>query len=212
MALTQMTEKYIPRNHDFYRDYYRYFIYALMIIIVVVFCTASMVLYQVVHRPLPIFTANQAGKLDERMVLMPFEEPNLLSATLLRFASKAASTAYTFDFVNYEKEIAEARPYFTDAGWRDFRAAIEGVVSTIVKNQLFVTGVVSGAPVISNQGDLPGMGYVWRAQIPFLVTYQSANITTQSSYIVVVSIVRVPTSTNPQGIGIDQFIMVSPRE
>jgi intracellular multiplication protein IcmL len=208
MAFQQTQDKYMPRDNHFYRDYYHYFIYGLMGAILLTFLTVGIVLYQIVHRPWPAFTARQVT--GEEMLLTPFEEPNLLSDTLLRWASKAASTAYTFDFVNYEKEIIRVRPYFTDAGWADFRSAISGVLTTIVQNQLFVTGVVSGAPIISNQGPLPGKGYVWRVQIPFLVTYQSANTTTAAYYIVVVSIIRVPTSSNPQGIGIDQFIMANP--
>jgi len=207
MALAQVQEKYLPRNNAFYRDNYRYFLFGLMAVIVILLAMVWVLLFEVLHRPLPAFAAVQPN--GQSMQLYPFEEPNLLPDTLLRWAGKAASTAYTFDFVNYEQEISQARPYFTEAGWEDFRSAINNVLKTVVQNQLFVTGVVSGPPVISNQGPLVGKGYVWRIQIPFLVTYQSSNTTTTGNFIVIVSIVRVPTSTNPQGIGIDQFIMAS---
>jgi intracellular multiplication protein IcmL len=209
MSLSQLQESFIRRDHNFYRKYYHYFFMGLMLLIVILALGVSRVFFQILHRPLPDFTAMQRGNLNERMMLYPFEEPNLLAPTLLRFASKAASSAYTFDFVNYEKEIAEARPYFTEAGWADFRAAISGVAASIVQKQLFVTGIVSDPPIISNQGPFPGKGYVWRVQIPFLVTYQSANEATVASFVVMLSIVQVPTSINPQGIGIDQFVMVS---
>jgi intracellular multiplication protein IcmL len=61
--------------------------------------------------------------------------------------------------------------------------------------------------VIANQGPIPDKEYAWRIQIPFLVTYQSMNITTKRNFYVLISIVRVPTNVNPQGIGIDQFVM-----
>lgn len=208
MALEQLQDNLIANDNLFYRRFYTYFLLGLMLLIVLLGVSVGMTLYQVLHRPLPQFTGVQAN--GEHMALTPFEEPNLLSDTLLRWAGKAASRAYTFDFVNYEAQIAQARPYFTEAGWSDFRAAISGVLSTIVQNQLFVTGVVAGAPVIVNQGPLPGKDYVWRVQIPFLVTYQSADTTSKSFYVVVLSIVQVPTSDNPQGIGIDQFIMANP--
>jgi intracellular multiplication protein IcmL len=67
--------------------------------------------------------------------------------------------------------------------------------------------VVSDTPVISNQGEIPGKGYVWRIQMPFLVTYQSSEGTSKKSYMVSVTIVKVPTWKNPAGIGIDQFVM-----
>lgn len=211
MAISGIPAKYIPQDNSFYANKAHYFIYLLMALILLTSIITCFVLVQVYSRPLPSFAAMQKGNQSELMNLMPFEEPNQLADTLLRFASKAASSAYTFDFVNYEAEIAEARPYFTEAGWADFRAATSGVIQDVVKKQLFVTGVVSGTPVIANQGPLPGQDYVWRIQIPFLATFQSANTTTQSNFLVILSIVRVPTSENPQGIGIDQFIMVGTR-
>lgn len=206
MALEAIQEKYIPRDNSFYCNYYHYFLYGLMIIIFLMMIAVGVVFYQMLHRPLPVFYAIQPD--GSKMTLTSYEEPNLLPDTLLRWASKAATTAYTFDFVNYDKEIGQARPYFTAGGWKDFLASLSNVITTIVKNKLIVSGIVSGAPVIANQGPLPGRGYVWRVQIPFLVTYQSANTTSKRRFYVVMTIVRVPTEINPQGIGIDQFVMV----
>lgn len=206
MALDDVEEQYVPRNNDFYRDHYHHVIMALMVIIVLMMILVGIVLHQMFNRPLPVFNAVQAD--GQQMVLRPYDEPNLLPETILRWASKAATAAYTFNFVNYNQQIAIARPYFTADGWQDYLSSISRVISTIVQNQLFVNGVVAGAPVISNQGPLPGKGYVWRIQIPFLVVYQSANTTSKTSYYVVITIVRVPTQVNPQGIGIDQFVMV----
>jgi intracellular multiplication protein IcmL len=208
MANIPALTAYLDRDNGFYRAYYPYFLISVIVLLVLFMCTSGVVLYQVTHRPIPSFKAtNPAG---QTMVLTPFTEPNLLPDTLLRWAGKAAVAAFTFDFVNYNDEFGAARSYFTDAGWSDFKIAVAPTLSTVIKNQLFVTGVVSGTPVIANQGALPGKGYVWRIQIPFLVTYQSANTTSTSSYVVILSIVRVPTTTNPQGIGIDQFVMANP--
>lgn len=205
MALDAAKEKYIPKDNGFYRQYYSYFFYVLMVLIVVLLIAVGLVLYQVASRPLPAFYAKQHD--GKTMQLISFDEPNLLPDTIIRFASKAAVTAYTFDFVNYETQISLARSFFTAGGWSDFNSSISSLISTIVQRQLFVSGVVSGPPVISNQGPLPGKGYVWRVQIPFLVTYQSANVASTRKYFVIVTIVKVPTSVNPQGIGIDQFVM-----
>jgi intracellular multiplication protein IcmL len=200
------SEQYVPNNNDFYKDHYHRVIMGMMALIVMMIMVVGVILYQVFHRPLPTFNAVQAR--GERRVLIPYHEPNLLPDTILRWASKAATIAYTFDFVNYHKQIAAVRPYFTSAGWNDYLNSIQGLISTIVKNQLFINGVVSDPPVISNQGPLPGKGYSWRVQIPFLVSYQSANNDSKRNYYVIITIIRVPTEINPQGIGIDQFVMV----
>lgn len=191
--------------NSFYRQSYNSIIALLAISVTLLICMVFFVLYQLYHRPLPSFSAVSANNLS--MHLTPHTEPNLLSTTLTAWASKAAVAAYTFDFVNYDKQIALARPYFTDSGWQDYQASIASLIQTISQNQLFVNGVVSGAPVISNQGDLPGRGYTWRVQMPFLVTYQSADKMSRHSFTVIITIVRVPTTINPAGIGIDQFVM-----
>lgn len=206
MALDDIQEQYIPHNNEFYRDHYHQVIIGLMGIVVLMMIAMAAVVYQMLHRPLPVFNAVQPD--GQQMILRPYDEPNLLPDTILRWASKAATAAYTFNFVNYNQQISLARPYFTEDGWQDYLRSVSKVINTIVENKLFVNGVVAGAPVISNQGPLPGKGYVWRVQIPFLVAYQSANSTSKASYYVVVTIVHVPTQINPQGIGIDQFVMV----
>lgn len=205
MALDDLQEKYIPQDNDFYREHYHHVIYVLMGIIVTMILMVFLVLYQVLNMPLPQFNAIQRD--GSRMLLRAYNEPNLLPDTILRWASKAATTAYTFDFVHYKDQIQEARPFFTDDGWIDYLRSVNPLLESIVQKQLFVNGVVSGPPVISNEGPLPGKDYVWRVQVPFLVTYQSANTTTKRNFIVVLTIVKVPTDINPQGIGIDQFIM-----
>ncbi|MEO8400702.1 MAG: DotI/IcmL/TraM family protein [Gammaproteobacteria bacterium] len=195
----------LEKKNDFYRDRYQSVIVALIIEMIILLILVALVLYQIFHRPLPQFIA--ATPTNQQMVLTSSVEPNLLSSTLIRWASKAAVAAYTFDFENYNKQLAIARPYFTESGWSDYQASIAALIQTITQNQLFVNGVVSGAPIISNQGELPGRGYVWRIQIPFMVTYQSSEQTSRQPYTVIVTIVRVPTTINPAGVGIDTFVM-----
>lgn len=205
MALEKL-ETYVPQDNDFYRNHYHQILLGLMGLIVLTIIAMSILFYQIINRPLPQFNAMQPD--GKKMLLIPSAEPNLLPSTILRWASKAATVAYTFDFVSFNQQTAAARSYFTEDGWNDYLNSVSTLINTIVENKLFVYGVVSGPPVISNQGQLPGKGYVWRVQIPFLVTYQSENTTSKRSFFVVLSIVRVPTHINKQGIGIDQFVMV----
>lgn len=200
-APTSMSEE----DYQWYVKYYDYFIYFVVAAVFLILSLLILVLYQIQHRPLPLFNAVSPD--GQQMTLTSSVEPILLPTTLIQWASKAAVAAYTFDFVNYNKQAALARPYFTEAGWTQYVDSISGLIQTITQNQLLVNGVVSGPPVIANQGPLPGRGYVWRIQMPFLVTYQSAESTSRKSFIVTMTIVKVPTWQNPAGIGIDQFVM-----
>lgn len=199
-------DKYMPRDNAFYRQYYHYILYGLMGLIVLLLLAVSFVSYQMSNRPLPMF--NAITPKGEKMALLSYDEPNLLSSTILQWASKAAVVSYSFDYANYQQQLNLARPYFTNDGWSDYLGSVNGLINSIIKAKLIVNGIVAGTPVIANQGPLPGRDYVWRIQIPFLVTYQSANTTSKRTFTVVMTIVRVPTSSNPQGVGIDQFVMV----
>lgn len=192
------------QSNEFYRIYQPRFIFMLMGAIVVAMIWVGIVVFQVYHRPLPTFYAIQPN--GQRMTLEPQDLPSLRPDTILRFATKAAVAAYTFDFVNYKAEIGSARPYFTSAGWSNYLQSVAEVIKGITANKLFISAVVAGAPVISNQGELDGI-YSWQVQIPFLVTYQSAQSAEQAKYTVSVTIVRTPTTIDPIGMGIDSFVM-----
>lgn len=196
----------LPQSNDFYRNHYHHVIMLFMVLIVLLICAISFVAYQLFNRPLPEFKAVDPD--HKEMTLTPLLEPNLLPNTIIRWASKAAITAYSFDWVNYNSQILMARSYFTPQGWQGYLVSINSVIKNVVQGQLFVNGIVSGTPVISNQGPLTGKGQAWRVQIPFLVTYQAASGPTKRNFIVSLMLVRISTRINPQGIGIDQFVMV----
>ncbi len=190
---------------DFYRTQYYKIIIALGISIILMLMLAAFVLYQVTHRPLPDFSAvNPDGKI---LTLVSNNEPNYLPSTVTQWANKAAVAAYTFDFAHHEQQLAALRPYFTEAGWNNYLTLMTGVINSIVQNQVFVSSVVIGAPVIANAGDLTGNGYSWQIQMPFLVTILTAEVPTSKRYTVTLTIVKVPTTENPAGMGIDQFVM-----
>jgi hypothetical protein len=180
-------------------------IYALILSMFGLLFCAAFVLYQVMHRPDPVFYERMPS--GKTYMLAPYDQPNYLPQTVLNWASKAAVASYTFNFANYNESINAARPYFTAGGWEAYQAAISSVVSRVVKAQLIVQGVVAGIPVIANQGDLPGHGYSWNVQIPFLVTYLSAGESKSKKYYVILLIVKVPTTVNPEGLGIDSLQM-----
>lgn len=203
--MNNLLEDQLSDNSKFFRLNYPLVIIALIVSIFIMLGMVIAVLYQVSHKPLPQF--NGLALNGKTLPLTSFDEPNYQPATLLRWASKAAVAAYTFDFVNYNKEIAGARPYFTPVGWVDYQDSVSSLISDIAQKQLFVNGVVSGPPIIANEGDIGRNKYGWRVQLPFLVTYQSSEKTSRQDFIVLMTIMKVPTNENPTGIGIDQFVM-----
>src|SRR5438477_13186594 len=117
MALTNILKgNTFSVNNDFYRYRYHYFLLGLIGLIIVELTTMIIFGYQISHRSLPTFNAVQPN--GQQMSLTPHTEPNLLPDTILRFAVKAAVSAYTFNFADYENQLTLSIPYFTDAGWK----------------------------------------------------------------------------------------------
>jgi len=121
--------------NDFYRKFYQYVFILLLILILGLLSVLGAILYEIMNRPLPVFSALQ--KDGKSMALTPLEQPNLLPDTILRWASKAAVTAYTFDFANYQQQIEQAHSYFTEEGWQNYLSSISNVVRAVKEGQLF---------------------------------------------------------------------------
>lgn len=193
------------KNNEFYRKHFTTLIISLISAIFVMIALVVFLLYQIHHRPLPQFSAHASN--GNIIRLTASYEPNMLSSTLIKWANQAVVAAYTYDFLNYPDQLKLAQPYFTENGWKLYSRSIQDLINTMVKNQLIVNGVVSGPAVISNQGDLPSVGRAWRVQVPFLVSYQAAENIRTDNFIVTLTLVTIPTTQNPTGIGIDQFVM-----
>lgn len=195
------------RDLGFQAHYYHYFLIAIIVLCILCMCVSAVLYYQIWHRPIPLFYA--VNPEQKRFELIPYEEPNFLPDTLIRWASKAVVASYTYDIANYKAQMENARQYFTQAGWESYSATAEKLIQDIRRKQISVNGVVSGTPVISNQGPMKDMEYAWVVQLPFLVTYQTSNSIVDRNFIVVLTIVKVPTSVDPRGMGIQEFVMRS---
>jgi len=197
----------MQQNNAYYRDHFFKFIINLVGIILFLIIFILLLLYQVKNRPLPEFSAFAPNQ--QSIKLTASLEPNLLPDTIIKWASKAAVSVYTYRFYETDDEIyAKVKPYFTNEGLKPFyNSIISDVIQTIRANHLNTNCAVNGQPVIANQGDFPGLGFSWRVQIPMVVTYESANGTSSRYYRVTLVISKVPTTQNPAGIGISQFSM-----
>ena len=118
--------------------------------------------------------------------------------------------SYSYNFVNYRKQLQAASEYFTPEGWRTFEAALKSSrnLETVIARKLVVTAVATGAPVVLDQRIVSGR-YAWKVQLPLLVTYQSASTLFQQPLIVTMIVTRVSMRDVPKGIAISQFIASS---
>lgn len=191
-------------RNNFYRDNYRKLLTALLGAFVAIVLLVLMIVYLIMQRPAPVYFAMSANGRIEK--LYPLSEPVVTAQSLLQFASEAAMSAYTFNFIDYRKQFMDSKQYFTDEGWNGFLQSLKdsGNLDAVKTRQLIVNAVPGGAPVVVQEGVLNGR-YAWRVQMPLLVTYRSSSQTYHNSWMVTLLIERVSSVTYPRGIAISQI-------
>ena len=196
-------------RNEFYRDSYRRVMRVLMLSIILTVVAFLMLAYIVFNPPKPkYFAVTPSGTLTP---IIPLDQPNLSQQAVIQWATQAAAAAYTFDFVNYRKNLQAASQFFTPSGWNYFISALQASrnLNTITEKKLVVSAVVTKAPVINWQGTLPDGAYGWRIEVPLTVSYQSPSVNTSTPLVVTMTIRRVPTIYSARGIGIEQFVVSS---
>lgn len=193
------------RNH-FYRDSYRKVLVALLLMVVANIVLGVIIFYLEYNKPKPEYFATTAeGKLIR---LYPLSRPVLSTPELLEWATRAATSANTYNFVNYRKELQDSSTYFTPTGWKEYQDALKASrnLETVIAKKLTVSAVPTGAPIILDQRVINGV-YKWKIQLPMLITYESASSKITQPTLVTMLITRVSTLEVPKGIAIDAFYM-----
>ncbi|MBM93919.1 MAG: type IV secretion protein DotI [Legionellales bacterium] len=195
----------IKLRRDFYRDGYRR-AQLLCLILAVIIVIETIALSWVNTRPPQVqyFATDPEGKLTK---MHPLNQPLLSQEALLSWANQSIVSAYTYNFVDYRKQLQTLSSLFTPDGWKQFQAALVRTrnLETVIAKQLVTTAVATGAPIIEDQRVINGR-YSWRISMPILVKYQSSSQNYSQSLVVRIIVQRVPVYTNPKGIAIVQFI------
>lgn len=142
--------------------------------------------------------------------LIPLDRPNVSTRALLRWATLAATATFTLNFVNYEKDLAGLKIYFTASGYDNFLAALNesGTLKTLVEKQMVITSVPVGPAIVSGENDVGGY-HTWNVQVPITVSYETASEVGKSNKVVSLLVSQVPTREAPTGIGIAQYTVQS---
>lgn len=151
---------------------------------------------------------NSAGASDttQDVPMIAMAEPNMSKPALLDWASQAATETLTFGFNDYSRRLPESARHFTKEGWVSFVKAIEKakLLTAIEKNRQIVSAAPRATPTIVGEGLSNGQ-YVWQVEIPMMITTQLGAQKKDSASLIRLSIVRVPKSENPHGLGIQRW-------
>lgn len=197
-------EAVLLRN-QFYKSNYHMVIIALFISVVVLFISIGSIIYLYTHPPAPRYFATTNDGLI--MQIVPLDQPNLTDSELLQWANMAAIASYTYNYINWRKQLQALSDNFTPEGWKLFINALNASnnLEAVKAKKLVVSAVATGAAVLVKEGLLDGR-YTWKVQVPILVTYQGGrNQFTQQALVITMVIVRLPTLTSTRGVAIVQL-------
>ena len=160
---------------------------------------------------IPLFASTSATSLHEQSTKeLPLDQPNLKTEDLIRWATEAVEATLTYSFDDYQSRMQNAEKYYTAKGWSIWVEALDasGNIKSALLRKLKIIAKVVGTEndtKVTPQGTLDG-AYVWKVELPVLVTYQEPPYDKSSSVpnalMVTVIIQRQPLQQGYKGLAI----------
>ena len=191
----------------FYRDKYRTTKdtnLALSVVLLVSVTMNALLGWALVHKRPVYFAATNDGRI---LPLVPLSRPAMEDRSVMSWATNVAISAYSYDFVNWRKALSSLSPDFTKEGFASFIGSLKasGNLKLVSDNRMVASAVPSEAGVIIAKGLLKGV-YVWKIQVPILVTYQAARSSVSQNLLVTLMVVRRSVLSHPKGLAVAQFL------
>jgi intracellular multiplication protein IcmL len=180
-----------------------YLLTAANVMSIILILLVGVIFFLEINKPMQTYFVEDLNGNTAKMLNL--KEPNVSTDALFRWVSLAITNAYTINFVDYQQTLDALKPYFTKSGYQNFLEASDNRLQDIIKQKLISTAVVSGTPVLLEEGTVHGF-YSWRMQLPIMLSYQGASEkSTKQNLAVNVLVMRVPTKEANTGIGIAQI-------
>ncbi|MBX3708607.1 MAG: DotI/IcmL/TraM family protein [Gammaproteobacteria bacterium] len=154
------------------------------------------------------FAADEVGRLIR---IVPVNMPNMSAEEVTAWAKEAVEAAYSYDYINYRRQLQSAEKYFTEYGWSKYMSALSlsnNLLALKQRKQIVLAQVIR-QPKIVSQGLLGG-AYAWKFEMPLLVTYSEPPYDDKSQFsnaLTITAIVqRQEILKGYKGLGIVQLI------
>ena len=171
----------------------------IIIVIMAALFLAGVPFFETVYYYYALDTSRQT------MRLVPLTMPNMTNQAILSWATNSITEIMTFGFGDYLSHLRSQQSRFTPEGWTSFVEGFDKMkLGQLFKDrQLVLTTVPSDTAVILSQGPNLQHVYEWKVQMPVVMTYATNdNITHRDRAIIGLTISRIPTSDNAEGIAI----------
>lgn len=191
-------------NNAFFRATAIQLLISLPIFAVVAATAVGVALWMALNPPKPQYLGH-FGPTGELMRVVPTHEPYVDDITVSQWLTTCIGNIYRFDFVNYREQFDKNQTCFTDAGFADFKAAIESKrLPTVLENGLVSNAVVTQVPVVIDKREVRGVHY-WKVRVPIVITMVNKTRQSTNNVMLTAIVARVQPIRNPSGIAISQL-------
>ncbi|HSW69470.1 MAG TPA: DotI/IcmL/TraM family protein [Gammaproteobacteria bacterium] len=196
-------------RNEFYRRKYRFVMGIYVLSLIANAILVGMVIYLLRHPTEPLYFA--ADKIGRLIKTVPLQTTDMTLQDVSNWSVEAVEAAYSYDFVNYRRQLQDAQKYFTGYGWRNYMKALAASnnFKALTQRKFIVIAKVVEPPKLIVQGLLAG-SLAWKFQMPVLVTYLMPPFNDTSKFvnplIVTVTVQRQPILQSYKGLGVLQLI------
>ena len=197
-------ENISQQRNTLYRDQFRRLVSVLIFLLLVGMGLIGAYLFLIYTTPKQNFYASTTT--GEVIPIESLSEPVVTQDFIVQWSKLVVRSAYTFDFNNADKELQANETNFTPDGWNSFLAAMQqsGFLDTVKQKRLFVSSVINGPAVITDQYIYNGQ-YTWNVQMPVLILFTSASEHLNRQFYINLTIKRVPNLLNARGVAVTNF-------
>lgn len=195
----------IFEQEKFYYD--RFFQLVLLILLTIGLCLGAfgmIYLLRDISSPAPVyFNATEKGGLIEEL---PLDISNMDSNVLLNWVTEAMMASSTFNFINYQTILNNAKTYYTKEGFDSYNTALVNakVVDRVVQKKYVLHSVPTDAPQVLLEKPFAGR-YMWKIKMPMRFKYQNVTDNFGDAMDITLIVMRVPVSESENGVSILKY-------
>lgn len=142
--------------------------------------------------------------------ITPLNEPHIHHQVVADFAVEAALQIYTYDHVNYRRQITTVtEKYFSPAFRDDFMKVFgdSANLKSVIENFYIVSSSTAGRPPQIIKAGIKNGAYVWVVQVPINVYYISGRKNQEEKILATVEVTRTDASRiNPRAIAVSNIV------
>lgn len=129
----------------------------------------------------------------------------------MAWVTEAVMKVYSFDFLNIDKRLRQAKYYFTPDSHEIFMKSIKNakLIDKVKNDSLEISLVPLLDPILISRAD-KGESRVWHYRVPVLISYYGGVNVVAEKKNVEIKIIRSPLHKNPKGLEILSFVITGP--